>query len=130
VRQLWARRTIDAPAARLWQLITDPVRWPEWGPSVRRAAFDGGAVAPGARGTVTTVLNVHLPVEITSFDDGALWAWEVAGVPATSHVVVPDGGDRCRVGFGVPWWAAPYLAVGYLALRRLDGIASGTQVPA
>ena len=47
---------------------------------------------------------------------GALMA---AGIPATGHRVDPvDGG--ARVAMDVPVWAAPYLTVCALALRRIE----------
>lgn len=49
----------------------------------------------------------------------------VAGVPATDHTVESLGPDRCRVSFGAPWVAVPYLAVCRLASSRLDGLATG-----
>ena len=36
------------------------------------------------------------------------------------------GPDWCRVSFGAPWVAAPYLAVCRMALSRLDGLATGS----
>ena len=70
------------------------------------------------------MLHVGLPFEITTFVDGTEWSWKVAGLPATDHRVEAITGDRCRVGFAVPWPAAPYLVVCRTALRRLDRIAS------
>jgi len=125
VKQLWIRRDIDAPATVLWELLVNPERWPTWGPSVRRAVLDGPDLRLGSRGSVTTVGGLRVPFEITLYVRGARWAWTVAGVPATDHTVEPLGPDRCRVGFGAPWVAAPYLAVCRMALSRLDGLATG-----
>jgi hypothetical protein len=130
VNRLWIWRSIDAPAEALWELLVDPARWPEWGPSVRSAAVDGQALRRGARGTVSTVLGVDLPFEVTSYVEGSEWSWNVIGVPATDHRVVPISGGRCRVGFAVPWPEAPYLVVCRAALRRLDAIASQQKLAA
>ena len=124
MRSLWAHRDIDAPAGVLWRLLTDVDTWPEWGPSVRAAELHSPRFDVGARGTVTPVTGGSLPFEITHVDDGHRWKWKVAGIPATEHVVDPLDPQRCRVGFGVPWAAAPYLAVCRLALRRLDTMAA------
>lgn len=127
----WAHRKIDAPAEDLWALLTNLDRWPLWGPSVRRAELDPGSeFESGATGVVLTSLNVRLPFEITAYDDGARWAWKVAGLPATDHTVQALGSRRSRVGFGVPWPAAPYLAVCRVALRRLESVAVGDCVAA
>jgi hypothetical protein len=122
VRKLWTWGEFDAPATRLWELLVDPEQWPRWGPSVRSAAVDGDTLAEGVRGTVTTALGIDLPFEITKFDAGTRWAWTVGGIPATDHRVEALGPERCRVGFGVPWVASPYLAVCRLALWRLGGL--------
>ena len=125
MKQLWVRRDIDAPAAVLWGLLVDPERWSSWGPTVRGAVLDDPPLRLGSRGTVTTVVGLRLPFDITAFEGGARWAWRVAGVPATDHTVASLGPDRCRVGFGAPWAAAPYLAVCRMALSRLDELATG-----
>ena len=123
MKRLWVTADIDAPAERLWDLLTDLDAWPQWGPSVRAATIDAPALACGARGTVTTAVGVEVPFEVTRYEPGQHWAWRVAGVPATDHVVEPLGADRCRVGFGVPWPAAAYLAVCRAALSRLENMA-------
>lgn len=124
MRQRWTWAEIDAPASTLWSLLTDLDAWPQWGPSVRRASVDGGALAAGAHGKVTTSVGVSLPFEVTTFEPGVQWAWKVGGIDATSHRVEPLGPDRCRVGFGVAWPAAPYLAVCRIALGRLERLAT------
>ncbi len=128
MRRLWTRRTIEAPASVLWELLTDLDRWPDWGPSLRAASLHDGRFEPGATGTLTPVVGPDLPFEITAVETGAGWAWKVAGIDATDHTVEPLGDDRCRVGFGVPWPVAPYLAVCGVALRRLDELATSNSV--
>ena len=129
-RTLWACRDIDAPASVLWGLLTDLERWPIWGPTVERAELATDRLGVGATGTVTTVGGLELGFEITAYEPGARWAWRVAGVAATDHVVQPTASDRCRVGFGVGWAAAPYLAVCHVALRRLERLAVEPMVSA
>lgn len=121
---LWASREVDAPAEVLWDLLTDPARWPEWGPSVAAAELDGDRLRAGALGRVRTAVGVTVPVEVTAVEPGRRWAWRVAGIPATDHRVDPLGPGRCRVGIGVPAPAAPYLAVCHVALGRLERIAT------
>ena len=125
MRRLWVERDIEAPAAVVWDLLTDTACWAAWGPSVRGAELDGGVLVPGATGTVETVGGVTLSFVITSVVEGSSWSWDVEGVAATDHRVLPLGDDRCRAGFGVPWLVAPYGAVCALALRRLDALATG-----
>lgn len=108
----------------MWALLANPADWPRWGPSVVAAQVEGGRLRPGGRGTVTTILGLRLPFEVTVYEEETRWAWKVAGVPATDHTVTALGPDRCRVAFGVPWPAAPYLAVCRVALRRLARLAT------
>lgn len=129
MRKLWIWGEFDAAAPRLWQLLVDPEQWARWGPSVRSATVQADALAQGARGTVTTALGIDLPFEITRFEPGTRWAWTVHGVPATDHLVEAIGPERCRVGFGVPWPATPYLAVCRLALGRLGRLLDDGPTP-
>lgn len=123
VKTLWTKREIDAPAEVLWRLLTDPQQWPKWGPTVRSAELDNDHFAAGATGTVATPIGAKLNFEITECVEGESWVWKVAGIPATHHTVESISADRCRVGFGVPWVAAPYLAACQVALRRLESLA-------
>lgn len=116
-------RVVSAQPWTVWDLLVDLDAWPKWGPSVRRGELDEPhtQLALHASGTVYTALRVALPFVITEFEDGRQWAWRVAGVPATRHRVDPtDGGTR--VTMSVPLFAAPYLAVCSMALRRIDGL--------
>jgi len=123
MRRLYTSIEVDAPAALLWGLLVDLDLWPRWGPSVRNATVDGGVLMMGARGCVVTALGVTLPFEVTEFEPGERWTWAVGGVAATDHRVESLGVDRCRVGFGVPLVAAPYLGICRVALHRLDRLA-------
>jgi uncharacterized protein YndB with AHSA1/START domain len=116
-------REIASPPEVVWRLLTHVDEWPRWGPTVAGGEVPGGVIGPGARGTVRTVLGVSLPFEVTDFVPGRSWAWSVAGVPATEHRVVPTAGG-CRVAFDVPWWAAGYVVVCALALRRIERLAT------
>lgn len=116
----WTSREVAVPAEVMWKLLTDVARWPEWGPSVRRATLTTRQFDLGSRGTVRTAVGLVLPFEVTGFEAGRSWSWRVAGCRATDHVVEARGPDASCVAFGVPWIATPYLAVCRVALRRLD----------
>lgn len=121
-------REVAAPAAVVWDLLVDTLRWPSWGPTVAGAEIRSGGVGtrvgPGATGTVRTTLGLTLPFRITDFVAGERWAWAVGGVTATGHRIEPLGADRCRVTFEVPRWVPPYLVVCALALRRIEHLAT------
>ncbi|WP_454699347.1 SRPBCC family protein [Arthrobacter humicola] len=118
-----ASRHIAAPAAEVWELLTDVGRWPEWGPSVTGAELDSPGFTAGSTGRVKTVAGVSLPFTVTEFRADRFWSWSVAGIRATGHLVVPEG-DGCRVTFTVPWWAPAYLPVCSAALRRIARITA------
>ncbi|MGH3582093.1 MAG: SRPBCC family protein [Mycobacterium sp.] len=116
-------RHIDAPAGRVWAALTSLSAWPKWGPTVARAELDdGGPLRLGARGMVWTPVGVPLPFEITEFVPDRMWAWKVAGVPATKHGVDPVG-SGCRAWMSAPLWAPAYLPVLGVALHRIDAMA-------
>lgn len=122
-------RDIDAPAELLWALLVEIHRWPQWGPSVRAVELDSPRLHLGSAGSVRTVGGLTLPFEITDLVEGRCWAWRVGGITATDHRV-ESRAIGCRVSFGVPWWATPYLGVCAVALRRLERLATEERVPA
>jgi uncharacterized protein YndB with AHSA1/START domain len=119
-------RVMPVDPAVAWDLLVDPARWPEWGPSVRAVDLPEGRLRAGSTGRVRTAVGFWVPFEVTGFDEGRSWAWKVAGVPATTHTVeaVADG---CRVSFGVPTVAAPYALVCRAALARIEDLAVTAQ---
>ncbi|BBZ45125.1 SRPBCC family protein [Mycobacterium parmense] len=123
---LTAQRTIAAPPEAVWNLLVDLDAWPEWGPTIRAARLDEPhtELALHATGTVQTSLLVAVPFVVTEFDPGRHWGWKVAGIPATRHRV-DAAGEGARAGIEVPWWAAPYLTVCAVALRRIDAMLTG-----
>jgi uncharacterized protein YndB with AHSA1/START domain len=114
-------RVISAPPSAVWKVLVDLDAWPVWGPSISGARLDGPSrdLGPDSTGQVIAPLGVTLPFEITAFDEGRSWAWKVLGVNATRHRVEPVPGGS-RLTFEVPLWAAPYLAVCGIALRRIE----------
>lgn len=121
--RLYTAKDLSIRAEVVWDLLVDTATWPEWGPSVRGVDFEPRYLFDRCRGEVRTVGGVRLPFEVTEFEDGRRWAWEVAGVPATDHVVTPLGEDRCRLAFGAPALAFPYLGVCRLAIARIGSLA-------
>lgn len=122
----WRSRDLDAPAAAVWEVLVDLDRWPLWGPTVRRATLDDDTrrLGPTSTGHVRPVVGPAVAFAVTDWDEGRLWAWSVAGVPATHHRVVPRGPDRCRLAMAAPVWAPAYLPVLDLALRRIERLVA------
>jgi hypothetical protein len=118
-------RFVTAPPSVVWNVLVDLDAWPQWGPTVSAAWLDPPytRLELGATGTVRTSLGVAAPFTITEFEPGRHWAWKVAGIPATHHRVEPVD-NNARVSMAVPWWAAAYLSVCSIALRRIDAIST------
>lgn len=120
-RRLAVSRRIDAPADRTWDLLVDPDRWPEWGPSVTDVEASDRPIVEGTTGRVRTVGGIRLPFEVTTCREYR-WTWRVAGIPATGHRIEPLG-DACSVVFEVPLPAAAYAPVCRRALRAIERLA-------
>jgi hypothetical protein len=116
---------IPSSSAVAWRILTDTHAWLQWGPSVRAVESPARFIAAGMRGRVRTTVGVWLPFEITHWEEGRAWWWEVAGIPATGHLVEATGPDRCRVTFTVPAWTPFYLPVCRSALRAIGRLATG-----
>lgn len=122
-------RRIDAPAAAVWEQLARTRHWPHWGPTVTAVDPADAEVRAGLRGSVRTPVGVRLPFEVTHVQPGRQWAWRVAGVPATDHVVEPDG-DGCVATIRIPSWAPFYAPVCRIALRRVaERAARGGDAP-
>jgi hypothetical protein len=121
-RRIEVYRELDAPADRLWTLVTHTRHWPAWGPSVAAVDPPDAVVCPGLSGAVTLRgVGLSVPFRVETCTDRR-WTWRVAGVPATGHRVEarPRG---CRVVFEVPPVAAAYAVVCERALDRLADLA-------
>ena len=118
-------RRIGAPTAAVWEQLAHTRNWPAWGPTVRAVDPADEVVRPGLRGTVTTPIGLSMPFEVTDVEAGRRWHWRVGGVPATDHLVAPDG-DGCRATIRIPAWAPFYAPVCHLALARIEERVLGT----
>ena len=115
---------MSLPSDAVWDVLVDLTSWPKWGPTVAGAELDEpGPLKLGARGKVWTPVGVPLPFEINEFIDGRVWAWRVAGVPATRHEVIPTR-RGCVLSMAVPVWAPAYLSIMAIAVPRIERLAA------
>ena len=121
--------TINAPATVAWRLLTDTHAWPQWGPSVRTVEAPTRCITAGMRGRVQTTFGLWLPFEITDWEEGSHWSWTVAGIPATGHIVIPDGTRHLPSHVHDSAWAPFYVPVCRVALRRLAALARAFPPP-
>jgi carbon monoxide dehydrogenase subunit G len=118
---------IAAPPERVWQVLTDVERWPEWARSTRSLTFErGDRIAVGARAKIGLAGSMAATAwEVTALDEGRSFVWEsrqpglrnVAG-----HYVEPSGaGTRVKLTIDIsgPLGALmrPYLA--YVTRRNV-----------
>ncbi|MFM6848762.1 MAG: SRPBCC family protein [Terrabacter sp.] len=95
---------IDAPASRVWDILSDAERWPEWTASVRRVTLHDGTLRVGAKATIDQPRIPTVPWTVTSLSPGQSFTWESGGGAAHTvarHVVEALGPDRCRVTLSV-----------------------------
>jgi hypothetical protein len=93
---------IEADPERIWSVLADVERWPEWTDSITRVErLDGG---PFGLGSTTRVEQPRLaPVvwEVTEFAAGVSFSWRTrsSGVTTTGghHVVAKTGGGATVV---------------------------------
>ena len=134
-------RHVRAPAERVFAVVADHERMPEWFPAREVVRRRPGSPHPDGVGAVRVVRGSGLAVEeaVTAFEPGARLAWVlVAGAPlrrARGDVRVWEAPGGTRVRWSVEFdasvpgttWLARRLLARTLA-RALDGLARRCEV--
>jgi uncharacterized protein YndB with AHSA1/START domain len=114
-------RHIDAPAQRVWEVLFDVARWPEWTPTIDSVErLEAGPLAVGSR---TRIRQPKLPQavwQVTEVVDGRNFTWQAKGPGMRTvgrHEVVPDG-TGSTVTLSIEQ-AGPMGAVAAVVWRRL-----------
>ena len=119
---------IDAPPERVWAVLADVRRWPEWTASMSRVELlEGG---PLAVGSTVRVKQPRLRAEVwrvTEFEPGRSFVWVARGGGVTTeaaHRVEPaSGGTRVTLGLRQRGPLAPLVRlVGGALVRRYMGL--------
>jgi len=90
---------VQAPAARVWAVLSDVERWPTWTASVQQVVLGG----PLAVGAVAKVRQPKLPPTawtVTEVVPGRSFTWEskAPGSHAVGeHEITPTGDGTCEV---------------------------------
>ncbi|MGO4598083.1 SRPBCC family protein [Terrabacter sp. 2RAF25] len=95
---------IDAPASRVWAILADAERWPEWTRSVRRVTLHDGVLEVGATATIDQPRIPTVRWTVTALTQGQSFTWESGGAGARTiahHRVETMGENRCRVTLSV-----------------------------
>jgi uncharacterized membrane protein len=87
---------IDAPSDRVWQVMTDIERWPEWTPSARSVVrHEDGPLRVGSSATLELRGAPKARWVVTSLQEGRAfwWASEPNLGPSVlgGHEITPDG---------------------------------------
>jgi hypothetical protein len=79
MRHYASSTTIDAPAEKVWEVLVDGARYPEWDSGVVRVE---GAIAPGETLKVVSSANPGraFPVKVTAFEPAHRMVWS-GGMP-------------------------------------------------
>lgn len=97
--------SIDVAASpeRVWELLIDVERWPEWTKSVSKVRpLDDGALAVGSRVEISQPRIPTGTYTVTSLEPGRAFTWEQRkpGSAVAAHhecVPLPDGGTRVEL---------------------------------
>jgi carbon monoxide dehydrogenase subunit G len=91
---------IAAPPAKVWAVMTDVERWPEWTPSIRSVKRgESGAFGMGSTATLEVAGAPTSVWTVTEFGEGQSFTWEttVRGVTVRAAHVIDTEGDGSRV---------------------------------
>jgi uncharacterized protein YndB with AHSA1/START domain len=123
---------IQAPPSRVWAVMADVERWPEWTASVSRVArLDSGPLAVGSRARIRQPRLPPAVWNVVAVDEGRGFTWESRGpgVRVTArHTVEPAaGGSRATLWleFGGPFGALLARATSGINQRYLGMESAG-----
>lgn len=94
---------IHAPATRVWDVLADVERWPEWAETVTSATrLDPGPLAIHSRVRLEQVKLPPAEYRVTEISPGRSFTWETTspGVRTTARHAIeptPAGGTRVRL---------------------------------
>jgi uncharacterized membrane protein len=110
---------IIAPQERIWSVLTDVERWPEWNPTVKSAKrLEPGALAVGSRTKIVQPKLMPAVWRVTELDeDSATFVWLASrpGVKVIATHLIDGIGDGCRVTLALNYGGL----LGPLIARRL-----------
>jgi uncharacterized protein YndB with AHSA1/START domain len=137
------RTSIDVAASpdRVWEVLVDVERWPEWTDSVSSVRLlDAGPLAVGSRVEISQPRIPTGRYTVTALEPGSAFTWEQRqpGSPVSAHhqcAALPDGVTRVELRVvmtgpvgGVVGWLYRTLTTRYLGMEvaglkaRAEGI--------
>lgn len=124
---------ISAPGERVWDVLADVERWPEWTPTVTSVTrLDGGELRPGSRATIRQPRLPETEYVVTELEPGRSFTWVATGpgvVTTARHLIepLPGGGTRVRLSVTQSGWLGSVMGRLYRGLteRYLANEAGG-----
>jgi uncharacterized membrane protein len=98
-RQFSISIDINAPAHRVYEVMSDTTRWHEWTPSVTSIRrLDSGPFAVGSRALVRQPKFPPALWTVTAIDDRRSFTWtnRAPGIKVTAHHSIDPSGDRSK----------------------------------
>jgi len=117
-------KVISASPEAVWDILTDTRLWPAWGPSLLNVDCNDRYIKLDSKGRVKTLFLFWLPFTVTKFRHMHFWTWNIGPVKATGHTLTRKNEMFCELCFDMAWWAAIYISVCWLALVKIDKIAT------
>jgi uncharacterized protein YndB with AHSA1/START domain len=113
--------TIAAPRERIWSILTDVERWPEWTASMSSVRFVAGdRIAVGSRASIKQPRMPAVVWEVTAVEPEKSFTWQArsAGMTTTAtHSMAPGSGGAVTVKLGIRQQGALGWLVGLLLAR-------------
>jgi hypothetical protein len=101
----WERTIeIEASPARVWEVMADVARWPQWTASIISLESPAGGMALGAAAKVHARGTPKSTFRVSEWQPGERFTWEtkVRGVRSVAHhIIEPAGQGRSRVKLAV-----------------------------
>ena len=114
---------VDAPAERVWAVLVDVERAPEWTASMSDVKLLGdGPLAVGSRVRIKQPRLPPVVWEVTSLDPGRSFSWRAGGPGFTTigeHRVAAEGPGRATATLGIRR-SGPLATVGDRLFGRVD----------
>jgi uncharacterized protein YndB with AHSA1/START domain len=95
--EIEVRVEIAAPPDRIWSVLADIDRWPEWDPAVTALKrLDAAPFGPGGRARVTQPRLPKNVWQVTRWEPSSVFVWETKSPGAhtiAEHWIIPDPSD-------------------------------------
>jgi carbon monoxide dehydrogenase subunit G len=96
----WERTIeINANPARVWQIMSDVSKWPEWTPSIESVDQIASNMAIGSEAVVKAKGTPKAKWRVTEWNPGQNFTWvtSVRGAKTVGeHIIQPDGEGRSK----------------------------------